>query len=53
MKKEKAMNHNCKCETIEAMLHTCHSDDTKIYFIQSYLLGWTSEEQMQAIISRG
>lgn len=44
--------HDCKCETIEAMLHTIHNDETKLYFIKSYLLGWTSEEQMQGIIAR-
>lgn len=43
---------DCKCSTIEAMLHTIHNEETKLYFIQSYLLGWTSEEQMQAIIAR-
>lgn len=44
--------HDCKCSTIEAMLHTIHNEETKLYFIQSYLLGWTSEEQMQGIIAR-
>ena len=46
------MKHNCKIETIEAILQTTFSDEDKIYFIQSYLLGWTSEDNIQGIIER-
>ena len=29
-----------------------HGDDTKVYFIQSFLLGWTSEERIHEITER-
>ncbi len=29
-----------------------HDDDTKLYFIQSYLLGWTSEQAIHDITAR-
>ena len=29
-----------------------HDDDTKIYFIKSYLMGWTTEEQIHAVTMR-
>lgn len=29
-----------------------HDDDTKIYFIKSYLLGWTTEEQIHEVTER-
>lgn len=44
------MLHDCKTETIKAMIETTLSEKDKLYFIQSYLLGWTSEEQMQRVI---
>ncbi len=44
------MMHDCKTETIKALLETTLSEKDKLYFIQSYVLGWTSEEQMQRMI---
>lgn len=44
------MRNDCKTETIKAMIETTLSEKDKLYFIQSYLLGWTSEEQMQRVI---
>ena len=42
--------HDCKTETIRGVLDATLSEKDKLYFIQSYLLGWTTEEQMQRVI---
>lgn len=42
-----------KLEVIREILSwTLHDDDTKHYFIQSFLLGWTSEEDIHGITAR-
>ena len=43
--------HDCKCETIQAVLDTAMPDDVKLYWIKSYLLGWASEQKIQEVVS--
>jgi imidazoleglycerol phosphate synthase glutamine amidotransferase subunit HisH len=41
---------NKNIEIIKGILNTQLKDEQKIYFIQSYLLNWTDEEEMKRII---
>lgn len=43
---------NKNIEIIKGILNTRLKDEQKIYFIQSYLLNWTDEEEMKRIIER-
>lgn len=42
--------HDCKTETIKSLLETTLSEKDKLSLIKLYVLGWTSEEQLQRII---
>ena len=42
--------HNCKVDTIKNLCNTTLSDDDKLYYIQSYLLGWIDEREMRRLI---
>ena len=39
-----------KAEIIQGILNTTLDDESKIYFIQSYLLGWINEAYMLDLI---
>ena len=42
-----------KTEVIaEVLSWRSHDDDTKIYFIKSYLMGWTTEEKIHEVTER-
>ena len=46
------MKTDCKTkvEIIEGILNTTLGDEDKIYYIQSYLLGWVTERYLSDLI---
>lgn len=47
------MESTNKLKCIERIMSSKLSDDNKIYYIQSFLLHWISEEQINKIIGKG
>lgn len=47
------MENTNKIKCIEQIMSSTLSDDYKIYYIQSFLLHWIDEEQINKIIGKG